>query len=443
METESREEPGSSSQQSQDQDLEFTLHTPPAELAIFMRSLNEAANRAQTVLDRYSQVLGSQRSPPNETPNQATAAPNNPTSSTPLRQLTTNIPTPASPRSPIPASQPTSLTSQVSNMSILQFVNTDSWQNPFLNDPNPQPLNLQNGPFPGTNNDSDCKALIFQLERTLQVYKNVEYDIHFLNSCLHHNIVPQGLRITRFPNGTTKDSPMYTELTKMFNDTGLNTLRILNKHNDNKLLTLKAEVEQLHLKVLQHQDFDYFRHLYDGISPRITRHTATLIHRKRNKLQRDLLQYQSGTAYLPYSERRFTNRFRRNHFHFPAATNTSNSTTPPQPPITNNNMPEPARQQQAGPPPLMSLHPQPVPTLLMTAQTQNSNSHLAPPSPRQGNSFNLNNAEGQNVFLSPAHWNQGNDIRTPARNNRGRGRGNWRYQNLGRPMLTRNASRNY
>lgn len=184
---------------------------------------------------------------------------------------------------------------------IQQFLQPQNNSNPFL-----QPT----GAFVRLNEVREnahpinqCRDLIFEFERKLTLFKNIEYDIYFLKSCVHHQIVPQGLRCYRFPNGITRNSDIFVNLCKLFNDTGLATLNLLINHNQTRLDNLRNELQLLQATVLGHHDFESFRHLFDRIVPKITRHVATLIFRKQRKLDRDLAQYRQNSAYLLNGER--------------------------------------------------------------------------------------------------------------------------------------------
>lgn len=199
------------------------------------------------------------------------------------------------------ASTPTRQHEQPTNEDISSFLQQQNDHNPFLQarDTMNIPREEQLREMP----NHQCRDLIFELERKLILYKNIEYDIFFLKTCVHHRIVPQGLRAYRFPNGITRDSDIYRDLVKLFNDTGLATLNFLINHNQTRLDNLRAELQQRQSVILRHQDLDSVRHLFDRITPKITRHVATLVFRKQKKLDRDLGQYQRNCAYLLNGER--------------------------------------------------------------------------------------------------------------------------------------------
>lgn len=333
--------------------LNLTTHPIPPNFTSLVNALQESNNRAQELLDLCNRYSNAPANP------QGTQQGNPPNSQPLISQ---------SLFSPAPRPEP------VNTNYVTTFLGANSNRNPFTDDTNARNLPPQNQE-PDLYNE--CKNSIFKLERSLTIYKNIEYDNMFLNACLQFQIVPQGLRCYKFPNRTTRDSALFKDLSKLYNDTGLQAIQIIINNNLSKLDSLKTEITDLQNNIFNHADFQRCKILFESISPKINRHVATIIQRKQRKLNRDLVQYQNNTAYLlpanrPNSRRTEQTQYHRAHWQYRGAnTNAqydnfvpahrpmdSNVATMSNPPQLINNQPLPANEA-----PIPDFHPNQQPFL--------------------------------------------------------------------------------
>lgn len=439
MDSTPSEVPGSSSQSLFEEGIN-------SETAALQREYQEVMHRAQGILNRCrdlrintgdftpSLFTGYSSSPTqNNAGNNQQTTPEGPTrsrdrmASDSAAGLTTIIP-PERPTTALPPADPRGLNANANT--VLHLMEGPRGGNPFLINNQQQHPNTEVMRAAQPPHSNQCKNIIFDLERKLMLYKNIEYDIYYLKSCVHHGIVPQGLRFYRFPNGISRDMNIFSELVKLYNDTGLTTLNLLIDHNQGRLNQLKEELHKLQDQALKHQDFENYRHTFDGISPRITRHVATLVFRKQKKLNRDLQQYGNNQAYRLKNERQNrptpvttgpTNDVRPGHDMVAMPLETQDA---PRPPMA-------ARPNPPNPPPQAppnGASPQNLPAEQVFALNQQ-------PFLWQGNTT------GQ-----PPNWNQQHRGRGQRRGSgyyRGRRQNSTRWAQVGRPMATRSSTRGY
>lgn len=337
---------------------------------------------------------------------------------------------------------------------LLNLMTVDNAPNPFSD----SSQRISNNPsrYARTSNDGQlqCKPSIYKLERLLRAFKSITYDNLYLEACISRNIVPQGLRMSKYPNRTVKDSLLYSELTDHFNDSGIHTLRILIKHNIKKLEDLKMEITALHEFVLKHEEFLVYKPLYDSIAPRIQRHVAFIIGIKQKKLNRDLWQYKEKRAYPiindPPVQRSFQPFQQQQQFH--QRRNFQHE---------RGFYGQPQRQFQ---------HYRQPPCFYSTDEQHNYRAQAIPSPPLHNTYSNISSPDSSDfshdtaevinnlhdspqAFLAEGNVNMNQLPQTPPERGwrgrgaqrgtfRGRGRGFHRFQDLGRPMTTRSSLRN-
>lgn len=139
-----------------------------------------------------------------------------------------------------------------------------------------------------------------QFDKVLRRFKSLQMDNVFLERSIELKQVPKGLRVFRLPMGFELETEIFDELLTLFDNTGIELMKLIIRNNNNKLIKCKDELALLNSNIRKDLMFEFNQQKYEHILSEAERFVNKGLDVKLIKLNRDKCDYAEEKVYAHF-----------------------------------------------------------------------------------------------------------------------------------------------
>lgn len=153
-----------------------------------------------------------------------------------------------------------------------------------------------------TNVDTDQSSNLYKLENLMHKELKTWWNCTTLNSYLEQQMIPRGLRINKH-TATMYSEVFVQEWNQTLSECSLKLMSLIVKEEQNRLLTLKEDIDKLQGEINSSLSADVLSKWNDKIQIKLTKAEDLITKTKKAKFQRDKLDYQQDKVYTWHREK--------------------------------------------------------------------------------------------------------------------------------------------